>query len=184
MEKSELIDIANGKRQISMTGVGGAPDGGPSGFTNGEFNYFDVTIDASGNEVKINETAGGNYNGRYIQQLTNKVAMAKAINGQILLTDQLTGCVWQIWKCGNQIAAAHAYTKGSGEAVSIKNQATGPDWILLAEYPTAGIFAQGEQGYAFSLVGQDKVETVIMAVSKGRTVRPVKIATVYRQLAA
>lgn len=174
------LKTAAGKK-IRRIGFKGEPDGGISPFTNGSLEYYNAVTSVDNGELKIEEISSGHFDTRYIRQSTKKVAYAEASTGQVMFTDQLTGCFWEIWKFKEKIVCAHAYNDGKF-AASIESQAKSPDWVLKKRYLTAGKINKdnNEQCFAFSVINSNSVDTVIFAVKDSVAVRVLEEGTVAR----
>lgn len=102
------------------------------------------------------------------------VALGKVEINQTVFTDNLGGCIWEIWKDDkNYIYGAHAYKGLNQAAKTIEGNAKFDKWKRVQRFETAGKTKaeQNEGAVAFSLVTQNKVETVVMAVTKDGKMR-------------
>lgn len=133
-------------------------------------NYYKVTMSISGG-LTIQKPSGSNCNCVFIQQVQDVVALGKVDKEQVVYTEQLQGCVWEIWqKSGGDIYGAHAYKAASSPAKTIEGHDSFKGWTLVQRFPTAGMAnaGQGEMVMAFSSIGSNSVETVLIVVDKDK----------------
>lgn len=131
--------------------------------------YHPVAMSLSGG-LKIKAPEGTNYNAIFIQQVSGVVALGKLKADQVAYTDQLQGCLWEIWQDGKgTVYAAHAYKALNQAAKTIEGATKFKDWKLIRRFETAGKASAEEQGMvmAFSSVGSNSVDTVLIALDKG-----------------
>lgn len=131
-------------------------------------NYYPVTISISGG-LKLQKSSANNCTAVFIQQVTDFVALGKVRKEQIAYTDQLQGCIWEIWKDhdGN-IYGAHAYKALNKPAKTIEGTSRFKNWKLVQRFETAGKANADQHGMvmAFSSVGSNIVETAVIALDK------------------
>lgn len=167
---------AAAQRLINKLGFGGVPDWGKTiQFAKGGEEYFIAFARTDAKQaLEIKEVSSGHYNAKFIPAIPDRVTLAVANPGvKVLASDNFTGCKYQLWKDKDgQFIGAHAY-KGVSKEASIDTEAAGKGWTRVYEFGTAGHLnlANGEQGFAFTTIGVNLVETAIMAVKDGKAIR-------------